>query len=158
MKNSVNLGLPASINRGIESATGDYFVRLDGDDYVNFNYLSFLLAFLECNENFDAVACDYFIIDDNENVLKRCNAIEQPIGCGILFNRNHILDLGLYDEIFIRNEERDLRLRFDTKHTMGHLAMPLYRYRKHDKNITNDTDIMSEYNIKLRSKYLNNTD
>ena len=37
LKNPVNLGLPASINRGIQSAHGDYFVRLDGDDYVNFN-------------------------------------------------------------------------------------------------------------------------
>jgi len=153
LKNPANLGLPASINRGVESAHGHYIIRLDGDDYVNFNYLNFLLMFLELNENFDAVACDYFIVDDNENVLKRCSAIKQPIGCGIIFNRAQILDLGLYDDSFLRNEERDLRLRFDSKYTMGNLALPLYRYRKHEKNITNDTLIMSEYDLKLRSKH-----
>ena len=33
--NKVNLGLPASINRGIKAARAPYIVRVDSDDFVN---------------------------------------------------------------------------------------------------------------------------
>ncbi len=35
--NESNLGLPASINRGIMAAKAQYVVRVDADDYVNTN-------------------------------------------------------------------------------------------------------------------------
>ena len=48
----------------------------------------------------DAVACDYFLVDDKENFLKRVNADVNPIGCGILFRIENLLDIGLYDNTF----------------------------------------------------------
>ena len=35
INNKKNIGLPASINKGIKAAKGDFLVRLDADDYVN---------------------------------------------------------------------------------------------------------------------------
>ena len=40
---------------------------------------------MEQNKYMDAVACDYFLVDDNEKVIDRNNCLENPIGCGILF-------------------------------------------------------------------------
>ena len=153
IKNKNNVGLPASINLGIRKARGEYVIRLDADDYVNENYLNFLMLFLDFNGHYDAVACDYLAVDDNQTVLERFDAIEQPIGCGIMFKRSQLLELGLYDESFLRHEDKDLRLRFDKAYKMGHLNIPLYRYRKHLDNITNDEAIMAEEKEKLKDKH-----
>ena len=39
------MGLPYSVNLGIDSAKGDYIVRVDSDDYVNKNFLEVLIIF-----------------------------------------------------------------------------------------------------------------
>ena len=138
INNKKNIGLPASINKGIKIAKGKYIIRLDADDYVNLNYLNFLKLFLDFNNDYDAAACDYLLVDDEEKVLGRYDAIECPIGCGVMFKKIDLVKLGLYDESFLRHEEKELRVRFEKKYKMGHLNLPLYRYRKHENNITND--------------------
>ena len=153
INNETNLGLPASINRGVKFASGHYIVRLDADDYVTVNYLKFLSFFLDSNEEYDAVACDYILVDDYEKVLERCDASQKPIGCGIMFKREHLLDLGLYDESFWVHEDKDLRLRFEKVYKIGHLNLPLYRYRKHAKNMTNNTDLMTQHESRLNRKH-----
>ena len=76
INNNKNLGLPSSLNIAIKQIKTPYFVRVDSDDYVNENFLKFLYIFLEENKNFDAVACDYLLVDENENVIKRKNSLE----------------------------------------------------------------------------------
>jgi glycosyltransferase involved in cell wall biosynthesis len=101
LRNEKRLGLPGSLNRGIKRARGKYMVRLDADDYVRHDYLSILQQFLEDNSHMDAVACDYLEVDENENVLARRNCLEYPIGCGIMFRIDHLIDIGLYDDSFL---------------------------------------------------------
>ena len=55
------------INKRQYNAKGQFIVRLDSDDYVNFDYLNILYLYIEYN-NFDAVACDYYLVDDNEKI------------------------------------------------------------------------------------------
>ncbi len=153
LNNEKNIGLPASINRAIMEARGKYIVRVDADDYVNINYLNFLKLYLDTNPHFDAVACDYLLVDNLEDVISRCRAQVDPIGCGILFQKHHLLQLGLYDTSFKRHEEKELRHRFDKQFTMGFLDLPLYRYRRHENNITNDLDLMVQHERLLELKY-----
>ena len=77
INNNKNLGLPSSLNIAIKKIKTSYFVRVDSDDYVNENFLKFLYIFLEENKNFDAVACDYLLVDENENVIKRKNSLRR---------------------------------------------------------------------------------
>jgi glycosyltransferase involved in cell wall biosynthesis len=157
--NEVNLGLPASLNIGILSAKADLIVRVDSDDFVNTNFLNFLLSYMELNPTADAVACDYLLLNDVEEVLERKNCLETPIACGIMFQKKHLLEIGLYDESFLRHEERDLRLRFEKLYKISGLHIPLYRYRRHESNITNDTTKMELYReglIKKHGKDVNN--
>ena len=153
LKNKKNKGLPYSINKGIKEAKGRFIVRLDSDDYVNRNFLYILKIFLEDNPDMDAVSCDYFIIDDKENVLTRKNSSENPIGCGIMFRLEHLINLGLYDEKFLVHEDKDLRLRFNEKYKIFRIPLPLYRYRKHHGNITNNKKQMTKHMNKLKKKY-----
>jgi glycosyltransferase involved in cell wall biosynthesis len=151
--NEINKGLPASLNIGILAARADYIVRVDSDDFVNANFLNFLLYYLETNSDADAVACDYLLLDDEERVLERCNCSQKPIACGILFRKSHLLEIGLYDENFQRHEERELRIRFEKKYTINQLELPLYRYRMHENNITKDRDQMEHHFQKLIAKH-----
>ncbi len=151
--NESNLGLPASLNRGIQVAQAKYVVRVDSDDFVNANFINFLQFFLDTNQYADAVACDYYLVDDAENVLERANCMEKPIACGIMFRKEQLIELGLYDEDFRCHEERELRIRFEKKYQIHRLELPLYRYRRHDNNITNNTAEMSQHFENLVRKH-----
>ena len=153
LNNKKNIGLPASLNKAIKFSQAPYIVRVDSDDYVNQNFLSFLSSYLDTNPKDDAIACDYYIVDDNEKFLKRVNCSESPIGCGIMFRRNLILDIGLYDKNFRYNEELEFRIRFEKKYKVHRLKVPMYRYRMHDKNITKNSTEMKFYLEKIKKKH-----
>ena len=153
IKHKNNLGLPSALNTGIKSSQAGYIVRVDADDYVNENFLLFLYEFLEQNKEIDAVACDYLLVDKKENVIERKNCNHYPIGCGILFKTENLFEIGLYDEDFKLNEEKDLRIRFEKKYNIYRLRLPLYRYRRHQNNITNDSEGMIEHDKKLERKH-----
>jgi glycosyltransferase involved in cell wall biosynthesis len=152
LRNEVKLGLPGSLNRAIGAARGKYIVRVDADDYVTHDYLYILQRFLEANTHMDAVACDYFIVDDAENVLERCDCMEHPIGCGIMFRSTQLIDIGLYDGDLQMHEDRDLRARFLEKYTISRVELPLYRYRRHPGNMTNDRAAWDHYEDRLHAK------
>ncbi len=157
IKNEKNLGLPKSLNIGIASSDFNFIVRVDSDDYVNTHFLEVLSEYLiqneEAGEYVDAVACDYLLIDDNEKTFSRKNCLIDPIGCGIMFRTHHYKEIGLYDENFLRNEDKELRARFEKKFKIHRIKMPLYRYRRHRKNITNDKEAMEYYSKKLKKKH-----
>ena len=153
IKNKKNQGLPAALNKGIKKSISNYIVRVDGDDYVNENFLFLLNEFLEQNKYMDAVACDYLLVDDQEEVIERKNCMKYPIGCGIMFKSSHLFEIGLYDEEFQLSEEKELRHRFEKKYKIHHLELPLYRYRRHERNITNDQKASDYHDKKLKQKH-----
>ena len=153
INNKKNKGLPFSINRGISEAKGRFIVRVDSDDYVNRDFLYTLQMFLDSNKDMDAVCCDYYLVNDKEHVIARKDSIKHPIGCGILFRIENLIQLGLYDESFLVHEDQDLRFRFLKKYKIHRIPLPLYRYRKHEKNITNDKVNMHKHYIRFKKKH-----
>lgn len=153
IKNRVNKGLPYAINKGILAARGRYIVRVDSDDYVNKEFLNIPYNFLSSNPEIDAVSCDYFLVDEKEVILKRENSEKKPVGCGIMFRVEHLLELGLYDKTFLVHEDKDLRYRFLKKYKIFRIPLPLYRYRKHNSNITNNIAKMKSHLKKLKKKH-----
>lgn len=151
--NSQNIGLPASVNKGIQATKAPYVVRVDSDDYVNYNFLNFLHFYLDQNPTCDAIACDYWIFNDDEQWLSRMNCMKDPIACGILFRKNQLIEIGMYDEKFLRHEDRDLRIRFEKKYSINRLELPLYRYRRHAGNITKDVVAMENHLLDLMRKH-----
>jgi glycosyltransferase involved in cell wall biosynthesis len=151
--NGKKLGLPASLNRAIRAARGKYVVRVDADDYVSHDYLYILQRFLEDNTYMDAVACDYLLVDDSENIIERRNCMEHPIGCGIMFRTDHLIEIGSYDDNFLMHEDRDLRVRFLNKYAIHRIELPLYRYRRHKGNMTNDRAASQQFERQLKVKH-----
>ena len=145
-----NLGLPSALNTGLVKALGQYVLRVDSDDYVESHYLEYLLYAIESNPDYEAVHCDYIEVDLKEKHTKRCDSRKDPIGCGIIFSRQSLLDIGLYNVDFQLREEEELMIRFEAaRYNKLHLPLPLYRYRKHTSNISNNTKAMKHFKDKL---------
>ena len=153
LQNKNNIGLPASLNKGINAAISTYIVRVDADDYVNTNFLNFLYYYLESNPDSDAVGCDYLLVNDVEEIIERRSSIDYPIACGILYKREDMIKVGLYDKDFLFYEDKDFRIRFERSYKVDHLNIPLYRYRRHKNNITNNLEKMNFHKKKLIKKH-----
>ena len=108
---------------------------------------------LQLNHDMDAIACDYQLVNDQQDVLEHANCLEKPIGCGIMFKLDHLIEIGLYDEDFLVREEEDLRIRFLKKYDISRVQLPLYRYMQHENNITNDVEHMKQFQEKLDHKH-----
>jgi glycosyltransferase involved in cell wall biosynthesis len=153
INNGCNLGLPASLNHGLRAARAPYVVRVDSDDFVNSNFIKFLSFYLDVNPHADAVACDYLLLDNQERIIERCNCMEKPIACGIMFRKEYLFDIGLYDEHFRCHEDRELRIRFEKKYLIARLDLPLYRYRRHNNNMTSNAGEMQRHDQLLTKKH-----
>jgi glycosyltransferase involved in cell wall biosynthesis len=136
IKNETNLGLPKSCNLGIEKSLGRYIVRVDADDYIANTMLFFQKTFLDKNRKYQAVACDYVVIDENENTIFSQTWKEKEIACGIMYRKEPMLDTGLYNESFKMREGHELNNRFKKKYNIYNLEISLYKYRIHGKNRT----------------------
>ena len=149
IENKRNLGLPSSLNKGIKKARGQFIVRVDSDDYVHVDFLKILSLHLQLNHSIDAIASDYLLVNNDQDVIKEMNCLKDPIGCGIMFRLKHLIELGLYNTKFLRREDEELMNRFKIKYNISRVAIPLYRYRRHQNNITNDKKSMKKYKKKL---------
>lgn len=148
-----NCGLSAARNFGAKKALGQFIVFLDADDYIQRDLLLIQKTFLAENNSLDAVSTDYYLVDERGNHLEHVNADRKPIACGIMFRKDLLFDVGLYDESFHAREEEDLRIRFQKKHAIYNIILPLYRYRMHDNNLTKDATKMDMFQEKLTNKH-----
>lgn len=153
LNSTKKLGLPKSLNIGIQKARGRWIIRVDGDDYVNHELLNTLSLYLDMVPAIDAIACDYIMVDDTETPLGTFNCQKQPIACGIMFRTEQLIEIGLYDEKFKLREDEDLRIRFLKKYSIERIRLPLYRYRRHENNITNNKHQMEQYRRLLEAKH-----
>jgi glycosyltransferase involved in cell wall biosynthesis len=155
IRHEENRGLPCSRNTGIRRARGRYVVNLDADDYMHRDLLYVEHLHLALNPHWGAVSCDYVLVDECERHIGRVSGTDTPIACGVMFRKDALIAIGLYDEELLVCEDRDLRLRFMEQYRVGHVDLPLYRYRRHRDNLTNDKAAVEYYDAKVSEKHSN---
>jgi len=140
----INRGVATASNEGILSATGDYVMRVDSDDYVNQDIVKIFADLLEWNKDLGFIYGDILRVDNQERVLDRINldTLDMVLrhGAGIMFRKSYLEAIGLYDERLRNAEDYNLIKRYIKNWDGFHLPLPLYRYRQHDTNMTKDEE------------------
>ncbi|MEL6628143.1 MAG: glycosyltransferase family A protein [Bacteroidota bacterium] len=148
-----NVGLAEARNIGVRRAFGQFIVFLDADDYIHRDLLLMQYNYMSMNRTLDATAVDYVTVDDDEQHQKVYSVDEDPIACGIMYRRDLFFEVGLYDKSFKAREEEDFRIRFLEKYQIYRIPLPLYRYRKHETNLTSNRVVMDFYDAQLKRKH-----
>jgi len=151
INNKSNQGLPSSLNTILRRAHGQYFVRVDADDYVSQHYLYVLSLFLDMNRDYQAVTCDYRKVNEVGTPISTHLFVEEPIGCGVMYTYEALCNLKFYNEDFKMREGHDLFQRFAEKYRVCHLPFALYRYRMHENNRTGNAEELKKYDERLKS-------
>ena len=156
-KHDKNLGVAAASNTVIRNARGKYVVRVDGDDFINKNFLHTLTQFLDWNEDIGFVYCDHIVVNENLERKQSMNTLEKLLdhGAGVMFRREHLEELGLYDETLRNREDYDLILRYIErfkKFERHHVRLPYYRYFKREGSLSSDKKTRKELKDKIESR------
>lgn len=125
LRNEVNLGLPKSLNKGVEACTGDYIARMDSDDismpcrfrlqeeYMERHPEVGVLggSIREFNENCEDLGTRTYPVD--ENVVRHYICKANPLAHStVMIRRNMVFGSGLrYDET--HRTSQDLALWYD---------------------------------------------
>jgi glycosyltransferase involved in cell wall biosynthesis len=159
IRNDSNLGLIASLNKGLDAVSGEYIARMDQDDISLPERLTKQLAFMEEHSDIAASGTWARDIDGKGQVI----AVRQvPLGREMeihfwrpsplihpatMIRAEHLGSLR-YDSKAIHVEDFDLWLRLRKKYKLDNLPEYLLLYRVHDESISrrNPTD-------QLRSAY-----
>ena len=132
--NAENIGLAASSNIALENAKGKYVLRLDADDYFQYQDAAFsILNYIE-KKGYDAVYCG--------NQLQRPEE-KHHIG-GAIFNRKE-MNFIKFSEKLRGYEGYDFFLRSKGRLKIGYFYKPLWFYRQR-------FDSMSNTNLEERQK------
>ncbi len=127
-----NSGPSAASNVGIREAQGKFIIRVDGDDFINTNLLFIMSEILELNEDIGFVYCDYLVVQKDKERKLKINTLEKLLnhGAGVMFRKEYLESLGLYNEAYRNCEDYDLVSRYLKNYDGYHLRLPYYRYFK----------------------------
>lgn len=78
LNHDVNRGLPAARNTGLDAATGEYVLHIDGDDFAEPRMLEILYKALKDNDA-DMAWCDYYITFANKRRVIAQPSFDSPI-------------------------------------------------------------------------------
>lgn len=157
LENKNNIGLAASLNKGILEAKGGYIVRMDADDVSLPNRLQLQYEFMQNNPDITVCGSSLVIYDSPDNQWKPpCTHEEINVRMlfecclyhpSVIFRKDDVMDgSGGYDATFSCSQDYDLWQRLSRVSTIrfANLAEPLIRYRVY-------TDIdRSDYKFKQK--------
>ena len=147
LNNETNLGIPRSSNKALEQARAQYIARMDADDVSVPNRFELQLKYFEEHPQTALVGTDIYTIDDAGKVLweirfpsnlSRSLLLQGNKIChgSIMFKKEIIDRLGMYNELFAYSVDYELYLRIAQYYNVSNLNTPLYKWRAHSGNIS----------------------
>lgn len=154
VQNDTNIGLTASLNKGLAMSQGEYFARQDADDISLSDRLARQVAFLDAHPEVCVVGTATGLLDDAGQFLGRTQALGQPNDLNkeilqrnflahgsIMARRQAIIQAGAYREAFRYAQDYDLWLRMSEFCHLGWLGDVLYWRRATPNGISANRSI-----------------
>jgi len=159
-----NQGLIKSCNAALKLASGKYILRLDADDWLDKNAIEIMYNKLEKNKKIEFIFPDYYEVDENGIILhsirrhdfENVKLYDSPAhgACG-LFRRKTLIETGGYDENFSCQDGVEIWLRFYKKFKVMNINIPLFYYRRHGNNLTENKGKILQNRNKILIKHNN---
>jgi len=147
--NAEGVGLPGVCNLAIKEAKGEMLIRLDGDDIFDENILLVLANHLDRDPNCAMVFPDYYLMDEyghvfsqerRERIYADNHMLDAPAnGACFLIRKNILEEIGGYREDLGAQDGFDLWTRLLNNYKISNINLPLFYYRRHKKNLTENT-------------------
>jgi len=161
-----NEGISSARNKGIKEAKGEYIAFLDSDDFWMKEKLEIQADILDRSSDIALTYCYAKRIDTNNRELDIKPSIpaikaadflrDARIPMTVMFRKNCLSDVGLFDERIKVGEDTDMWLRFSIKNKINFLEKRLAVIRTHDSNISDNYEEMYLGKIKIIQKLLSN--
>ncbi|MFC2140246.1 glycosyltransferase family 2 protein [Candidatus Auribacterota bacterium] len=154
LENLKNIGLTASLNKGLKIALGEYIARQDADDISLPKRLEKELRVAESRPEVAVICSDskHFVTKTNIDLTKKekdgqkeslrkiyLNDLAEGnlfFHGSVLFKKDLILELGGYDENFKKSQDYELWLRISRKSLILKIEKILYLGRIHFESIS----------------------
>ena len=159
-----NRGLNASNNVAQKMARGKYIMRLDADDFLAPQAVEIMTAELERNSDVALVFPDYYLVDEDGEVMQQIRRhdfesdvtlLDQPAHGACTMIRTEVLRaVGGYDQEFARQDGYDLWLSVTSQYPVKNINLPLFYYRQHDKSITNNEKELLKTRGEIKAKHV----
>ena len=134
------------------------------------NFENALLVLVNAIEKSDEIALvfpDYYYVDTDgqvtgqerrNNFKSEVTLLDQPAhGACTLIRRDSLLEVGGYSPEFTCQDGWDLWLKLTENYSVENVNLPLFYYRKHDTNLTNDTDRLLETRAEIYKSHAKRT-
>jgi len=147
-----NKGLNRTSNIALKAARGEYIMRLDADDFLDPNALLVMTNIMKSNPDLGMVFPDYYYVDENDWIIGQerrhdfqnsVKLLDQPAnGACTLIRKCSLIGLGGYCEDYRCQDGYDLWLQFIEKHEVRNVNLPLFYYRRHGNNLTENNELI----------------
>ncbi|QDS96357.1 Putative glycosyltransferase EpsE [Roseimaritima multifibrata] len=160
IRHSVPVGLRSSANEVLQSACGEYVIRLDADDYFDENALLVLAAFLDGNESVGLVYPNWIYVGENGEVLgveqRKKVGVEAKVldlpahGACTMVRRRILKSVGGYDVQHDSQDGHELWIKVLHRFGVANVSTPLFYYRQHSESMSRDQRKMLESRQKIK--------
>jgi CMP-N-acetylneuraminic acid synthetase len=159
-----NKGLNATNNVALRAARGDYFVRLDADDYMVPYAIAMMVALMEGNPDVGLVFPDYYYVDEVGNIIgvesrhdfdREVSLYDLPShGACTMVRTEELRRLGGYNESFSCQDGYELWIKFILNSKVTNISKPLFYYRQHKSSLTRDESRILETRKSIKRHYV----
>ncbi len=161
-----NKGLNHSINVALNASRGEYIMRLDADDFLDPNALLVMANELDKDDSLALVFPDYYYVNKEGNVIgqERRNDFQDevtlldrpPHGACTLFRKRVLLEIGGYSTDYTCQDNYYVWLKIINKHPVKNVNLPLFYYRRHGDNLTENQKRILDNRSEIKSDYVEN--
>jgi len=157
-----NQGVVRALNKAINTARGEYIVRMDADDISLPERVEKEVRFLDAHKNVGLVGSSFIRVDEDGGEAGPYKAGEEADGTGrnypfcqgsVTFRKECAQKAGLYREGLESVEDYDLWLRISEISDVAVISEPLGKYRVHF-NSASISDCFQQYRKSLLVKML----